>query len=124
MLKDLEGGTLQKITEAASLRALFVMGALVSKRRTNNVPIVVSKIIGPDGVEKVTTPQMILDQLMPGLLSLCLTLLVCKLLKKKMSPILLIFVDFVCPHNLINNRSAVRKYFLLSSRDHRCGNEK
>lgn len=94
VLKDLEGNKLQKITEGASLLGLFVMGALVSKWTTINVPIVVSTIMGADGIERITTLQNIFDQLMPGILGLGLTLLVCKLLKKKMSPIILIFVLF------------------------------
>ncbi len=39
---------------------------------------------------KVTTLQANLDQLIPGLAAVCLTLLVCKLLKKKVSPIVII----------------------------------
>lgn len=94
LVKDLAGNTLQKLTEGASILGLFVMGALVSKWTTINVPLVVSKVTGPDGKEVVTTVQSILNQLMPGLLALGLTLLVCKLLKKKMSPIALIFILF------------------------------
>lgn len=70
------------------------MGALVSKWTVINVPVVVSRYTTPDGIEMVTTLQNIFDQLMPGLLGLGLTLLLCKLLKKSMSPILLIFILF------------------------------
>lgn len=94
LVKDLAGNTLQKLTEGASILGLFVMGALVSKWTTINVPLVVSKVTGSDGKEVVTTVQSILDQLMPGLLALLLTLLICKLLKKKISPIILIFILF------------------------------
>ena len=44
---------------------------------------------------KVTTLQANLDQLIPGLAAVCLTLLVCKLLKKKVSPIVIILALFV-----------------------------
>lgn len=94
MVKDLSGNILQKLTEGASILGLFVMGALVSKWTTINVPIVVSTIEGADGTILQTTVQNILDQLLLGLLPLILTLFVCRLLKKRMSPILLIFIIF------------------------------
>lgn len=94
VLSDLKGNKLQKITEGASILGLFVMGALVSKWTVIHVPVVISRIAGPDGQVVVTTVQTILDQLMPGLLGLGLTLLVCRLLKMKLSPIVLIFILF------------------------------
>ena len=52
--------------------------------------------LGPAGlnVEKVTTLQGNLDQLIPGLAAVCLTLLCCKLLKKNVSPITIILALF------------------------------
>ena len=70
---------LQKVTEGASILGLFVMGALVSKWTTINVPLVVSRVT-TNGKTTVTTVQNILDQLLPGLLALVLTLVVSKLL--------------------------------------------
>jgi sorbose PTS system EIID component len=93
VIKDLSGNMLQKITEGASILGLFVMGALVSKWTTINVPLVISKTTA-NGKTTITTVQNILDQLLPGLLALGLTLLVAKLLKKKLSPIALIFILF------------------------------
>lgn len=46
-------------------------------------------------IEKVTTLQQNLDQLIPGLSALLLTLLCCWLLKKKVSPIVIIVALFV-----------------------------
>lgn len=46
-------------------------------------------------VEKVTTLQQNLDQLVPGLLALLLTLFCCWLLKKKVSPIVIIIALFI-----------------------------
>ena len=46
-------------------------------------------------VDKVTTLQQNLDQLIPGLAALLLTLLCCWLLKKKVSPIVIIVALFV-----------------------------
>lgn len=94
VLNDLKGNKLQKITEGASILGFFVMGALVSKWTVINVPVVISQVTGPDGKLITTTLQNIFDQLMPGLLGLCLTLLVCRLLKMRISPITLIFVLF------------------------------
>jgi PTS system mannose-specific IID component len=52
--------------------------------------------LGPNGlaVEKVTTLQQNLDQLIPGLAAVALTLLCCKLLKKNVSPIAIILALF------------------------------
>ena len=54
---------LQKVTEGASILGLFVMGALVSKWTTINVPLVVSRVT-TNGKTTVTTVQNILDQLL------------------------------------------------------------
>jgi len=53
--------------------------------------------LGSNGlnVEKVTTLQQNLDQLIPGLSALLLTLLCCWLLKKKVSPIVIIVALFI-----------------------------
>jgi PTS system sorbose-specific IID component len=83
IVSDLSGNLLQKLTEGATILGLFIMGVLVVSRTT-----------GPDGQEVVTTVQNILDDLVPGLLALGLTLLMMRLLKKKVSPIVLIFALF------------------------------
>lgn len=53
--------------------------------------------LGPNGlnIEKVTTLQQNLDQLIPGLAAVLLTLFICWLLKRKVSPILIIICLFV-----------------------------
>lgn len=94
IVQDLSGNLLQKLTEGATILGLFIMGVLVTKWTTINVPLVVSETPGADGATVVTTVQNILDDLVPGLLALGLTLLMMKLLKKKVSPILLIFILF------------------------------
>ncbi|MBC8060847.1 MAG: PTS mannose transporter subunit IID [Clostridiaceae bacterium] len=91
IVKDMSGNRLQKLTEGASILGLFVMGALVNKWTTINVPIVVSTIKDQKGVETVTTVQTILDSLMPGLLALLLTFICMKLLKMKVNAIYIIF---------------------------------
>lgn len=94
IVKDMGGNLLQKLTEGASILGLFIMGVLVTKWTTINVPLVVSETPTPDGGTAVMTVQNILDQLCPGLLALGLTLLMMKLLKRKINPIWLIFALF------------------------------
>ncbi|GAA5110096.1 PTS system mannose/fructose/sorbose family transporter subunit IID [Orbus sasakiae] len=94
IVKDMANNILQKLTEGASILGLFIMGVLVTKWTTINTAIVVSVTPSPDGGEVVTTFQDILNDLCPGLLALGLTLLMMKLLKKKVSPITLIFSLF------------------------------
>ena len=93
LVQDLSGNFLKKLTEGATVLGLFIMGVLVNKWTTINVPLVVSKTT-LHGKTTVTTVQNILDQLCPGLLALGLTLLMMYLLKKKVSPIVLIFILF------------------------------
>lgn len=93
LVQDLSGNFLQKLTEGATVLGLFIMGVLITKWTTINVPLVVSKITN-NGHTTITTLQDILDEMCPGLLALGLTLLMMYLLKKKISPILLIFILF------------------------------
>ena len=95
IVSDMAGGKLQKLTEGASILGLFVMGALVNRWTTINVPLVVSTITQQDGTVVTTTVQSILDQLLPGLLPLLCTFACMKLLKKKVSAIWIIFGIFI-----------------------------
>ena len=104
--KDLSGGLLQTITKGASILGMFVMGILVQRWTSINFPMIVSKVPlskgafiefpkGTLSAEKVTTLQNNLDQLIPGFAALLLTFLCMWLLKKKVSPILIIFGLFI-----------------------------
>lgn len=95
IVKDLSGNILQKLTEGATILGLFIMGVLVTKWTTINIPVVISKTADANGGEVITTVQSVLDDLVPGLLALGLTMLMMKLLKKKISPIVLIFALFI-----------------------------
>ncbi len=86
LVDDLTGNLLPKLTEGATVLGLFVMGVLVTKWATINIPVVVSRV-----GDKVTTVQDILDSMIPGLPALGLTLLMMFLLRKKVNPIYLIF---------------------------------
>ena len=95
IVADMAGGKLQKLTEGASILGLFVMGALVNRWTSINVPIVVSTIAKADGTTAITTVQTILDSLLPGLLPLLCTFACMKLLKMKVSAVWIIFGIFI-----------------------------
>ncbi|MEY0970445.1 PTS mannose transporter subunit IID [Providencia huaxiensis] len=95
IVQDIGGGFLQKLTEGASILGLFVMGALVNKWTHVNIPLEVSRIKNPTtGTEDITTVQMILDQLMPGLVPLLLTFTCMWLLRRKVNALWIIIGFF------------------------------
>ncbi|MTC77605.1 PTS mannose transporter subunit IID [Providencia sp. wls1916] len=95
IVQDMGGGFLQKLTEGASILGLFVMGALVNKWTHVNIPLEVSRIKNQTtGVEDITTVQMILDQLMPGLVPLLLTFACMWLLRRKVNALWIIIGFF------------------------------
>lgn len=122
--EDLSGGLLQKVTKIASILGMFVLGSLIERWVSINFIPVVSKVklsdgayidwnslpAGAEGIKiaisqyasgmaleptKVTTLQDNLNSLIPGLMPLLLTLLCMWLLKKKVSPIVIILALFV-----------------------------
>ena len=95
IVADMAGGRLQKLTEGASILGLFIMGALVNRWTSINVPLIVSTITKADGTVEVTTVQTILNSLLPGLLPLLLTFLCMKLLKNKVNAVWIIFGIFI-----------------------------
>lgn len=121
---DLSGGLLQKVTRGASMMGMFVIGALIQRWVSITFTPVVSQVKQqkgayiewdklPEGAKglkeafsqyaagrsidatKVTTLQDNLNQLVPGLAALGLTFLCIYLLKKKVSPIIIILGIFV-----------------------------
>ena len=122
--KDLSGGLLGKVTKGASILGMFVLGALVNRWVSVTFTPVVSEVTlskgayiewsslpeGAEGIHQalsqyasglsldptsVTTLQDNLDTLIPGFAGLLLTLLCCWLLKKNVSPIVIIVALFV-----------------------------
>ncbi|MDU8924001.1 PTS mannose transporter subunit IID [Pasteurellaceae bacterium LIM206] len=91
---DMSGGLLQKLTEGASILGLFIMGALVQKWTSINVPLVVSVIQKQDGTTEITTVQSILDSLMPGLLPLLVTFACMWLLRNRVNALWIIIGFF------------------------------
>ena len=121
---DLSGGLLQKVTRGASMMGLFVIGSFIQRWVSITFTPVVSTVkqqkgayidweklpAGAKGLKeaftqyaagrslsetKVTTLQDNLDQLVPGLAALGLTFLCMYLLKRKVSPIVIILGIFV-----------------------------
>lgn len=94
VVSEVGGHTLQRLTQIASIMGLFVMGSLVSKWTSINIPLVLTTYTNQDGEEVVTTLQDTLDALLPGLAALLLTFLCMWLLRKKVNPIWIIFGMF------------------------------
>ncbi|AGX43190.1 PTS mannose transporter subunit IID [Clostridium saccharobutylicum] len=95
LVSDMAGNKLRYLTEGSSVLGLLVIGGLVSKWTTVNIPFVLSQYTKSDGTQVTTTIQSVLDSLMPGLVPLLLTFLCMYLLKKKVNPLLIIFGLFV-----------------------------
>ena len=128
--EDLSGGLLQKVTKGASILGMFILGSLVQRWVSISFQPVVSKVSLSDGAyidwgklpegakgiqqafeqyasglsltpTKITTLQNNLDSLIPGLVPLLLTLFCMWLLKKNVSPIIIIIALFlvgICGH--------------------------
>ena len=122
--EDLSGGLLAEVTKGATILGMFILGSLVNRWVSVKFTPVVSNVpnqkgayidwsslpSGKAGVQKalelqsqglsltknkVTTLQDNLDSLIPGLMGLLLTLFCMWLLKKKVSPIIIILGLFV-----------------------------
>lgn len=122
--EDLSGGLLGEVTKGATILGMFILGSLVNRWVSVKFTPVVSDVpnqkgayidwsslpSGKAGVQKalelqsqglsltknkVTTLQDNLDTLIPGLMGLLLTLFCMWLLKKKVSPIVIILGLFV-----------------------------
>lgn len=116
---DLSGNMLQDITKGSSILGMFILGSLVNRWVSVKFAPVVSSVKlsdgafidwsklpqGAEGIKqallqqgsgmaltdtKITTLQSNLDSLIPGLAGLLITLLCMWLLKKKVSPIVII----------------------------------
>lgn len=89
VIKFLRAGTLNRIVEVFSIIGLMVVGNMAATRVNIFVPI--SFQVG----EVTIVAQEILDTLLPGMLPLIATLLVWKLVSKKMKPTTIIAVIFI-----------------------------
>ena len=84
------GNTLQKITQGASVMGLFVMGSLVYRWTTINIPLKLTEY-EQNGKNVEVTVQSMMDQLLPGLAALALCFLCMWLLRKRVNAIWIIF---------------------------------
>lgn len=121
--EDLSGGLLQKVTKIASILGMFVLGSLVQRWVSIDFKPIVSSVqlsegayinwtslpAGGEGIrqaleqftsgmslspEKIVTLQDNLNSLLPGIMPVCLTFLCMWLLKKNVSPIVIIISLF------------------------------
>ncbi|MGX8708767.1 PTS system mannose/fructose/sorbose family transporter subunit IID [Clostridium sp. KNHs216] len=88
ILKFLKAGTLNKITDVFSIIGLMVVGNMAASRVNIVTPIAFN--VGQVAVNI----QSVLDSLLPGLLPLVATLLVWKLVSKKVKPTYIILILF------------------------------
>jgi len=86
---DLSGGLLQDVTKGASILGMFILAALVQRWVSINFSPFETELA--NGEMMVIYLQENLDSLIPGLAPLLLTLFSMWLLKKKVSPIVIIF---------------------------------
>ena len=90
LVENIGGNEMHFLTEGASVLGLLVMGALVAKWTTVNMPLVISEYDNSMGDHVVTTLQTILDSLMPGIVALLMTFACMALLKRGMNPLIII----------------------------------
>ena len=95
LVENIGGNEMKFLTEGASVLGLLVMGALVAKWTTVNMPLVISEYDNAMGDHVVTTLQTILDSLMPGIVALLMTFACMWLLKRGMNPLFIIVGLFV-----------------------------
>ena len=94
IVSDMEGGQLQKLTTGASILGLFVMGGLVARWASLNIPYVIAEYTNQEGTEVTVTVQSVLNDLLPNLVPLLLTFLCMFLLKRKVNAIVIIIAMF------------------------------
>ena len=90
LVNEVGGNKMRYLTEGSSVLGLLVMGALVAKWTTVNMPLVLSEYDNSAGEHVVTTLQSILDSLMPGIVPLLMTFACMYFLKKGVNPLIII----------------------------------
>lgn len=90
LVDNIGGNKMRYLTEGSSVLGLLVMGALVAKWTTVNMPLVLSEYVNAQGEIIVTTVQSILDSLMPSIVPLLMTFACMYLLRKGVNPLLII----------------------------------
>ena len=90
LVDNIGGNKMRYLTEGASVLGLLVMGALVAKWTTVNMPLVLSEYVNARGEVVVTTLQSILDSLMPSIVPLLMTFACMYFLRKGVNPLIII----------------------------------
>jgi PTS system mannose-specific IID component len=90
LVNEVGGNRMRYLTEGSSVLGLLVMGALVAKWTTVNMPLVLSSYTNSQGEQVVTTVQSLLDSLMPGIVPMLMTFACMYLLKKGVNPLIII----------------------------------
>lgn len=90
LVDEMGGNKMRFLTEGSSVLGLLVMGALVAKWTTVNMPLVLSSYTNSAGEQVTTTVQIILDSLMPGIVPLLMTFACMWLLRKNVNPLIII----------------------------------
>ena len=90
LVDEMGGNKMRYLTEGSSVLGLLVMGALVAKWTTVNMPLVLSSYPNSAGEQVTTTVQTILDSLMPGIVPLLMTFACMWLLRKNVNPLIII----------------------------------
>ena len=95
LVENIGGNEMKFLTEGSSVLGLFVMGALVAKWTTVNMPLVISEYDNALGEHVVTTLQNIMDSLMPSMVPLLMTFACMWLLKHGVNALTIILGLFV-----------------------------
>lgn len=90
LVDEMGGNKMRFLTEGSSVLGLLVMGALVAKWTTVNMPLVLSSYTNSADEQVTTTVQTILDSLMPGIVPLLMTFACMWLLRKNVNPLIII----------------------------------
>ena len=90
LVEEVGGNKMRYLTEGSSVLGLLVMGALVAKWTTVNMPLVLSSYTNSQGAQVVTTVQTILDSVLRGMVPLLMTFACMYLLKKGVNPLIII----------------------------------
>lgn len=94
IVEDMEGGQFAKLTTGASILGLFIMGGLVARWSSLNIPLKISEYTNDAGEKVVVTVQSVLNDLLPNLMPLLITFLCMHLLNKKVNAITIILGMF------------------------------
>ena len=117
LVDEMGGNKMRYLTEGSSVLGLLVMGALVAKWTTVNMPLVLSSYTNSAGEQVTTTVQTILDSLMPGVVPLLMTFACMALLKKGVNPLVIILGLFVAEGPFLRGLFFCAKFILQSILD-------